>query len=239
VAVINEAAARRAFPGRSATGRRILVWGEAAPSEVVGVVGNVHHVGLDAEPRPEAFRPLGAVGWPNLALAVRGKGALAQPVREAVWGLDRELPIVKPQPMEERVTASLSLRRFTLGLLSAMALATLLLAAAGIYGVTAYLIAQRTRELGVRQALGATPGRLVAELLRESSWTIALGVAAGVAAGAVLSRFLRGFLFGVEPVDPATFAAIAAVLAVVALAATGAAAVRAARIDPADALRSP
>jgi predicted permease len=238
VAVINEAAARRAFPGQSAIGQRIVVWGEAAPAEVVGVVGNVHHTGLDADPRPEAFRPLGAVGWPNLALTVRGHGALEQPVREAVAALDRELPVVRPQPMDDRVEASLSLRRFTLGLLSAMALVTLFLAAAGIYGVTSYLVAQRTRELGVRQALGATPKRLVGELLRESLWMVALGALVGVVAGGLLSRLLRGFLFGVAPVDPFTFVAVTLALAALAIAATLAAAVRAARVHPADALRS-
>jgi predicted permease len=239
VAVINEAAARRAFPGQSAIGQRILVWGEAVPSEVVGVVGNVHHTGLDADPRPEAFRPLGAVGWPNLALTVRGRGILMElPVREAVASLDRELPVVRPQPMDDRVEASLSLRRFTLGLLSVMALVTLFLAAAGIYGVTSYLVAQRTRELGVRQALGATPRRLVSDLLRESLWMVALGATIGVVAGGLLSRLLRGFLFGVGPIDPVTFVAVTLALAALSIAATFAAAVRAARVHPADALRS-
>jgi predicted permease len=238
VAIINQAAAQRAFPGQSAIGKRVLVWGETTPSEVVGVVGNVHHTGLDSDPRPEAYRPLGAVGWSNLSLVVRGKGPLAQRIREAVLSVDRALPLVRLQPMEERVEASLALRRFTLALLSAMAIVTLLLAAAGIYGVSSYLVAQRTRELGVRQALGATPRRLVFELLRESLWTIALGALFGIVAGALLARLIRGFLFGVAPVDPLTFALVTVSLAAVGFAATAAAAAKATRVHPAEALRS-
>jgi predicted lysophospholipase L1 biosynthesis ABC-type transport system permease subunit len=190
------------------------------------------------DPRPEANRPLGAVGWSNLSLVVRGKGPLAQRIREGVMSVDRALPLVRLQPMEERVEASLALRRFTLALLSAMAIVTLLLAAAGIYGVSSYLVAQRTRELGVRQALGATPRRLVFELLRESLWTIALGALFGIVAGALLARLIRGFLFGVAPVDPLTFALVTVSLAAVGFGATAAAAAKATRVHPAEALRS-
>jgi len=241
VVVINEAAARRAFPGQSALGKRILLWGEKKPSEIVGVVGNIRHTGLDADPRPEGFRPLGAVGWPNLSLVLRGKaaaGRLAGVVREVVSGLDNQLPLVRMQPMDERVHGSLALRRFTLGLLSAMAFVALLLATAGIYGVTAYLVSQRTRELGVRMALGATPASLVALLSAETMRTVSLGSLLGLVAAAFLSRVLRGFLFGVAPADPPTFAVLTLLLAAVAVAATVAAAARATRVDPAEALRA-
>ncbi|HZJ54234.1 MAG TPA: ABC transporter permease, partial [Myxococcaceae bacterium] len=117
VAILNEMAARRAFGSRSALGQRVLVWGERVPSEVVGVVGNVRHTGLDAEPRPEAWRPIGAVGWANLSLVVRGKvppEALVAPVRAAIHSVDVEQPLVRPEPMLERAEASLAVRRFTL-----------------------------------------------------------------------------------------------------------------------------
>ena len=195
VAIINELAARRAFGTRSALGQRILVWGERVPSEVVGVVGNVRHTGLDAEPRPEAWRPIGAVGWANLSLVVRGKvppEALVAPVRTAIHSVDAEQPLVRPEPMLERAEASLAVRRFTLEVLSAGAAVALLLALAGIYGVTAYGVAQRTRELGVRLALGATPRGLVRMVTRETVAIVAAGCAVGlVAGGAALARALR------------------------------------------------
>jgi predicted permease len=241
VAIVNESAARRAFPGRSALGERILVWGETVPSEVVGVVGNVRHVGLEAEPRPEAWRPLGAVGWSNLSIAVRGRGpvsSLAAVVRSTIWEIDRELPVVHLEPMQERVSRSLAVRQFTLALLSSMALAAALLAAAGVYGVTSYLVAQRRRELGVRLALGATPGGIVRFVIGETMAPVAAGCVLGLSAGAALSRFARGFLFGVAPVDPATFLLLPLLLAGAAAFATAAAAARAAGVDPAEALRS-
>lgn len=241
VVVLNRAAARRAFPGGTALGQRVLVWGEAAPSEVVGVVGDVHHLGLDAQPRPEAFRPFGAVAWPNLMLVVRGNvpaAQLAPPLRDAIWGIDSEQPIVHLEPMEERIGQSLALRRFTLVLLSVMAAVAALLALAGIYGVTSFSVAQRTRELGVRMALGATPGRVVAELTSETMIRVAAGCLIGATAAALLALALRSFLFGVAPVDPATFAAAPALLFATAALAAGLASLRATRLDPAQALRA-
>lgn len=236
--ILNETAARKAFKGADPLGQRVLVWGETVPSEVVGVVGDVHHLGLETQPRPEAWRPLGVVGWPNLTLAVRGKTAAAQVVREVVWSMDRDQPIVHLETMHDRIGASLSLRRFTLGLLGVMALITALLAAAGIYGVTSYLVAQRTRELGVRMALGATAARVVSELTRETMVRVAIGCAAGLLGAGALSRALRAFLFGVGPLDPATFVAVPLLLATVAALAAVLAAARAARVDPAEALRN-
>ena len=240
VAIINELAARRAFGGRSALGQRILVWGERVPSEVVGVVGNIRHTGLDAEPRPEAWRPIGAVGWANLSLVVWGKvppEALVGPVRESIHSVDPEQPLVRPEPMIERAEASLAVRRFTLEVLSAGAAVALLLALAGIYGVTAYGVAQRTRELGVRLALGATPHGLVEMVTRETVVVVGAGCVVGLVAGALLSRVLSGLLFGVSRVDPLTFLGWPLLLTAVAAGAAWMAARRASSVDPADALR--
>ena len=240
VAIINELAARRAFGGRSALGQRILVWGERVPSEVVGVVGNIRHTGLDAEPRPEAWRPIGAVGWANLSLVVWGKvppEALVGPVREAIRSVDPEQPLVRPEPMIERAEASLAVRRFTLEVLSAGAAVALLLALAGIYGVTAYGVAQRTRELGVRLALGATPHGLVEMVTRETVVVVGAGCVVGLVAGVLLSRALSGLLVGVSRVDPLTFLGWPLLLTAVAAGAAWMAARRASSVDPADALR--
>jgi ABC-type antimicrobial peptide transport system permease subunit len=174
-------------------------------------------------------------------LVMRGKVPAPQLVpalRAAIWGMDRDQPLAHVEPMEERIGASLALRRFTLTLLSAMALAAALLAAAGIYGVTAYLVAQRTRELGVRMALGATPARVVAELTRETMARVALGCVIGLAAAGALSRAARGALYGVAPLDAATFAGAAVLLAAAAAAAAALAALRGARVQPAEALRA-
>ncbi|HET9037262.1 MAG TPA: ADOP family duplicated permease [Myxococcaceae bacterium] len=240
VAIINELAARRAFGNRSALGQQVLVWGERVPSEVVGVVGNVRHTGLDAEPRPEAWRPIGAVGWANLSLVVRGKvppEALVGPVRTAIHSVDAEQPLVRPEPMLDRAEASLAVRRFTLEVLSAGAAVALLLALAGIYGVTAYGVAQRTRELGVRLALGATPRGLVRMVTRETVGVVAAGCAVGLIAAVLLSRVLSSLLFGVSRVDPVTFVGWPVVLTGVAAGAAWIAARRASSVDPADALR--
>ena len=241
VAIINQLAAKRAFGPRSALGQQILIWGEQVPSEVVGVVGNVRHTGLDAEPRPEAWRPVGAVGWANLSLVVRGKvppGALVGPVRAAVHAVDAEQPLVRPEPMLERAEASLAVRRFTLEALSAGAIVALLLALAGIYGATAYGVAQRTRELGVRLALGATPRSLVQMVTRETVAIVAAGCVAGLAAGILLSRVLTGLLFSVSRLDPLTFLGWPLLLTGVAAGAAWIAARRAAAVGPAEALRN-
>ncbi|RPH68227.1 MAG: FtsX-like permease family protein [Myxococcaceae bacterium] len=240
VAILNELAARRAFGNRSALGQQVLVWGERVPSEVVGVVGNVRYTGLDAEPRPEAWRPIGAVGWANLSLVVRGKvlpEALVAPVRAAIHSVDAEQPLVHPEPMLERAEASLAVRRFTLEVLSAGAAVALLLALAGIYGVTAYGVAQRTRELGVRLALGATPPDLVRMLTREAVAVVGAGCVLGLIAGGLLSRVLSGLVFGVSRVDPVTFVGWPLVLTAVAAGAAWFAARRVSAVDPADALR--
>ncbi|TMB31185.1 MAG: FtsX-like permease family protein [Deltaproteobacteria bacterium] len=241
VAVVNEAAARRAFPGGKALGQRVLIWGEKVPSEIVGVVGNVRHVGLETDPRPEAWRPVGAVGWSNLSVAVRVRGspaAAAGAVREAIGAIDHELPVVRLEPMQDRTLRTLAPREFTLELLASLALLAALLAAAGVHGVTTYLVAQRRRELGVRLALGATPGGIVRFVVGEMMTPVAAGCVFGIGAAAALSRFARGFLYGVAPMDPATFLLLPLLLAGIAALATASAAGRAARVDPAESLRS-
>ena len=240
-AIINEEAARRAFGTKSALGQRILIWGEKEPSEVVGIVGNIRHTGLDAQPRPEAWRPIGAIGWANLSLVLRGPvsaAALAPSVRSAVHAVDPEQPLVQLQPMVDRAESSLAVRRFTLEILTAGALVALLLALAGIYGVTAYSVAQRTRELGVRLALGATPKTLVSMVTKETVLVVAAGCVLGLVAGGLLSSIVSGLLFGVGRLDPITYATWPVLVTAVAALASFAAAARAASVSPSEALRA-
>src|SRR5262249_6191168 len=154
------------------------------------------------------------------------------------WGMDRDQPIAHIEPMTERIGDSLKLRAFTLTLLSVMAAVAALLALAGIHGVTSYLVAQRSRELSVRMALGATPLELVLGGARETMLSVGIGCALGLLAVAAAARALHGFLYGVEPVDAVTFAAAPLLLALAAAAAAILAARRAAKVDPAAALRS-
>jgi len=240
-AIINEEAARRAFGTQSALGQRILIWGEKEPSEVVGVVGNIRHTGLDALPRPEAWRPIGAIGWANLSLVVRGPvsaTALAPSVRAAVRAVDPELPLVQLQPMVERAESSLAIRRFTLEILTAGAVVALLLALAGIYGVTAYSVAQRTRELGVRMALGATPQTVVSMVTRETVLVVAAGCVLGLIGAGALSSVVSGLLFGVGRLDPLTYLTWPVLVTAVAALAAFAAAARASSVSPSEALRA-
>ena len=159
-------------------------------------------------------------------------------LRREVEAVDANLPVYGTRPMGEVVGRSLARRRFALTLMGAFAGVALLLAALGIYGVTAFSVAQRTREIGLRIAIGAGRHDVIGMILREGLVTTAVGVAAGLAGSVALTRFLRTLLYAVEPGDPVTLACTAAGLGLVAVAACCAPAARAVRIDPAVALRS-
>jgi putative ABC transport system permease protein len=241
--IINEALARKEFPGENPLGRQLLL--EEAPHTIVGLVGSVRQAGLDHEPLPEVYFPYTREGIEVylsdsilvIRTAVPPEGLTAE-VRGAVRQVDPGLSLYNVQTMEEVVSRSLADRRLQLLLLAAFAGIALLLAAAGLYGVISYLVAQRTREIGVRLALGAQRREVVGMVMRQGAGLAAAGIALGLVGGLALTRVLGSLLYGVSARDPLTFVTIPALLAAVALAATWMPARRAARVDPMLAIRN-
>jgi putative ABC transport system permease protein len=244
VALINETFARVGWAGEDPIGKRIQVGGPDKPwRTVVGIVGDVHHTGLDEQLAPQVFIP--EIQWQfadgAMALAVRTRGdpaALARSVQAVIRSVDPTLPILHTATMEEVVSATAQSRRFAFVMFQVFALVALLLAAAGIYGVLAGSVTERTREIGIRSALGASRGGLLRLVVRQGLALTGAGLAAGTLGALALSRFLDRLLFGVGARDPVTFAAVVLVLLAVALAACWAPAWRATRVSPLEALRA-
>ncbi|HET9450015.1 MAG TPA: ABC transporter permease, partial [Aggregicoccus sp.] len=242
VALLSESAARRHWPGRDPLGARIRLGGEGNPwRRVVGVVGDVRHAGLTQEPREEAYVPLGQDSWGFLQFAVRTRGeplALAGAVRQAVLEVDPEQPIGSVKTLEGLVAASVARQRFLSVLLGVFAAVALLLAGVGLYGVISYTAQQRTREIGIRMALGARSADVL-RLVVGSGMRVALaGVGLGLGAAWGATRLLESQLHGVSATDPLTFALLALLVCGVALLATWLPARRATRVDPQVALRA-
>jgi putative ABC transport system permease protein len=244
IVLINETFAKQEWPGGDALGARIQLGGPDAPwRTIVGVVGDVHHVSLDEQQAPQVYLPevqwLGADGAMVLAVRTKGDAATtAAAVREAIRSVDRDLPILHVATMEQVVANTADQRRFAFVLFQGFALVALLLAAAGIYGVLAGNVTARTREIGIRSALGASRSGLLRLVIRQGLALTATGITAGLLGALLLSRFLSGLLFGVGAQDPLTFVGVVFVLAVVALGACLAPALRATRVSPLEALRS-
>ena len=244
--VVSQSAAQAFWPNRDPIGRRMKL-GRSIDSSVpwltvVGVAGNVRQLDLTRQPRPAVY----GAGTQNTGTGdvrdwvVRADGdpaALASLVRSAVWAIDDALPITRVQTMDRVRSTATSRERFMLLLVSAFGFLALVLAAVGLYGVTAYTVAQRTRELGIRVALGAAPGDVVRLVLGLGGRLVGAGLAIGIAAALLLTELMRALLFGVGTRDPLTFVAVGSLLAVVAFAASYLPARRAMRIDPVISLR--
>jgi putative ABC transport system permease protein len=244
VAVINDEAARRYFPGQDPIGRRIH-FGRPRQDPpwmtVVGVVGNVLNETLEGAPRPMIYRPLSQASSLAMAVVVRTKGetsTVAGSLGRAVRAVDSDLPTFAVRTMDEIVAAGTASRRFAIRLVGGFAMLALLLAAIGIYGVMAYLVGQRTREIGIRVALGAHRRDVVRMIVTRAVALALVGVAVGGFASLVASQLLAGALFQIAPWDPWSFGTIAMLLALTAAFASAAPAVRAARVDPIVALRA-
>jgi putative ABC transport system permease protein len=252
VAVVNETFVRRFIGEGEPLGRR-LTFGDgtedAAWMEIVGVAADVRTLGLTTDPPPEIYVPFEQITadlWTvftgsTLSVAVRSAGAperLAPAVRAAVRQVDPEQVVSNPRPAGELVSGAMARQRFSMLLLLAFGGLALALAGVGVYGVLAYTVSQRTRELGIRVALGASAGAVRALVLLQGLGVALVGLALGLVGALGLSRLLRAVLYDVSPTDPLALAVAAGVLGGVAAIACLIPAVRATRVNPVEALRS-
>jgi putative ABC transport system permease protein len=251
VGLINEEMARRYWSGRDPIGGRFAVGGRGDRPwvTVVGIVKDVHHNGITDVVKEKFYIPhtqwARSLGSANLirgmTLVVRTQvapAALTSQVKDAIRQLDPNLPVADVRTMEDVVGGAMSTPRFTSVLLSIFAALALTLSAVGIYGVLSYVVSRRTREIGIRVAIGAGRARVLRMVLGSGISLALVGIAAGLALAFGVTRLLRGLLHGVTPADPATFAAVAAALVGVAALASVVPAWRASRVDPVVALKS-
>jgi putative ABC transport system permease protein len=245
VVIIDAVAARTFWPGQDPIGQRVRHSWMQDWMTVVGVVGSVRHDSLNAEPRPAFYRPFLQQAtwelWPQLSLAVRSTrdpGLLVPALRAAVASADPNVPLSDIAAASDMISRTAARPRTTTALLGAFALAALLLGAIGIYGVMSHAVARRTRDTGIRMALGARAENVLAATVRQGLMLVLAGVALGLVGAVAATRVLRAMLFGVSPVDPVLYASVPCLFAIVAIAATWGPARRAARIDPVIAIRS-
>ena len=235
VVIINHALAQRFFQGENPVGQRIH------HAQIIGVVGDVRHNGPAKELEPQIYSPLLPSSAWGAAIVVRAAGdpmKLAGLVRGEVRALDRDLPLDRLKSMQQVVSDSIAGARLVSSILGGFALFALALAALGIYGVIAYSVSQRTHEIGIRVALGASRGNVLTLVVRKGLLLSLAGVAIGVPAALAASRVTASLLYGVSPRDVTVFAGVPVVLVVVSLAASYIPARRAAKVDPIQALRA-
>jgi len=238
VVIINEEAARRYWPDQDPIGQRFKLGRRESANPwmtVVGVVGSVRHFGLDDVARREMFRPYSQAAWPMMTVVTKtasAPAAFAVAVRTALQKIDPDLPVGRVSTMETVEQESLGSRRFPMLLLGAFGAVALLLAVVGVYGVVSHLVTQRTREIGIRVALGARRAQVLRMVVAGAMRPVALGLAIGAAGAVFASRLLGTLLFAVRPGDPAVIAGIAALLAGAAAAASLVPGARATRVDP-------
>ncbi|MES2305111.1 MAG: ABC transporter permease [Gemmatimonadota bacterium] len=247
VAVINEALAKEYFPNENPIGQRVRMGGQDRPWRViVGVVGNYHHNGLTATFKRAFFIP--AEQWSNsygqprraMTLIVRSSGnpkELIGPIAAIAKRLAPDVPVTQITTMDDVLSAATQEQRFTMALMAGFALLALVLAAVGIYGVISYSVSQRTREIGIRLALGADVDSVRGLVLRQGMAPAVVGIGVGLACALLLTRYLGSLLYGVAPIDAFTFATIPLLLLLVAAGSVLLPAMRASRVEPVEALR--
>lgn len=238
VAIISASAARRYWPNRNPIGERFSI--DDPEITIVGVVADIHAAALDRAPQPTVYVPYRQDPWPFMVFALRTSAApatLTPAVRDAIWRVDKDQPVGAVRTMDQQLSNSLTRRRFSVSLLTAFGIVAVVLAAIGLYGVLAFIVAQRRREIGVRMALGAQPRDVIARVMAQGLRLAGIGVAIGLALALAGSRLLSSMLFGTSPTDVGTFAVVAELLVAIAAAASLVPALRASRVDPLIALR--
>ena len=241
--VINETMARQYFPGENPIGQHLQVnWTDpAAHPEIIGVVGDLRTSALDTDIHPMIYYAFAQAPTGSMMLVIRQSGdpgPIVASVRSAMRDLDHDVPLTDVATMSTRVERSMSDRRYPMLLLSGFAVVAVLLAAVGLYGLLSFIVSRRTREIGVRMALGADRRSVLGLVLRDGVRLTLIGAAIGVVASSVAARALGALLYGVGPADPLTFGAVGLLLVIVALAASYLPAARATRVDPVEALRT-
>jgi putative ABC transport system permease protein len=238
VAIIDETLARREFPGENPVGKHITFW--RTSREIVGVVGAAKYFG-PGESAPHIYISYLQDNWWSMSLSVSGQSSdpmnLAAPIRAELAAIDKNQPIHSFEPLEAQASEMIAPQRFTTALMAGFAALAALLAAIGIYGVMSYTVAERTREIGVRMALGARTGNVMRIVLRQGMALAVTGVTIGLGASFALTRVMSGMLFGVQAADPATLVMITMLLLAVALVSCLVPARRATKVDPLIALR--
>jgi predicted permease len=245
--LINESLAAR-FAGRDPIGERVRIGPYVArtdlpPATIVGIVGDVRHTSLASAPSNAFYVAMGQWMWVDAAqtLVVQTTGeptSFVPAIKQAVWSVNPTLPVTRITTMADLVAASEARRTFALVVFAAFGLAALLLAGVGVYGVIEERVTERTREIGLRAALGATPKRIAALVVGQGLTLTVIGVAVGIGVAASSTRAIASLLFGIEPFDLVAYGGVVAVLLVITLVACYAPAFRAARIDPAITLRA-
>jgi predicted permease len=240
--VVSESFVQRYLPDDEPLGQRIVMpWGDTLTATIVGVVADVKHTGVDSAASPTTYWPLAQFPSNFMNLVIRTSGdpaSLGAAVEAQVHSLDPELAVADIRPLDTYLGDSLARRRFSMTLLAGFASLALVLTAVGLYGVMAYSVLQRTRELGIRLALGASAETVLRGVLGRGLALVAVGIAVGLAGALAFTRVLGALLYEVGPTDPAVFAGIVALLSLVGLISSYAPARRATRVDPAIALRS-
>ena len=240
VTVISQETARRAWGADDPLGRMLRVVGSGLQLKVIGVVGDVRLTALNQDPGPAMYYSAWFRQWPTMDVVVRTAGdplTALSAVRRRVHELDPELPLSNVRSMDQWLSANAAQPRLNAFLVAVFACVALALAAVGVYGVLSYSVSQRTREIGLRMAMGAGRSSVLRLIVREGMLVALAGIAVGLLGALAVSRILASLLYGVPVRDPATFTGVAAVLALVALAACAAPAWRASRVDPMVALR--
>ena len=240
VLMVNQTLARRFWPNQNPIGKHITVGRSTEPSEIVGLLGDVHNNGIAADTRPEIYIPFAQLPWASMNLLVRTAGnphEYVAAMRRCVLAVDKDQPVTRVLSMEEVLAEGTSQPRFVTVLLGGLAAIALVLAVVGIYGAVAYSVSQRTQEMGIRMALGAERGDIVRLVLRQGLAPACAGIALGLAASLGLTRLMAKLLYHVSTTDPAIFAGGAVLFAAVAMLASYLPARKATRLDPMVALR--